>query len=48
MTCVILAVFTRTPNSLIHQQKQMNNDIGFENMPKRDCFFYEQIIGLNI
>ena len=30
----------RTPKSLIHQQKPIQNDIGFENMPKLGWPFY--------
>ena len=40
MSCEILAVFPRTPNSLIHQHKPITNDIGFESMAKLDWPFY--------
>ena len=34
MNCEILAVFPRTPNSLIHQQRPITNYIHSENIPK--------------
>ena len=35
MTCVITNSFPRTPKSLIHQQKSINNYIGLETIPPK-------------
>ena len=38
--CVIIYMFTSTPESLVNQLRSITNDIGFEYVPKPGCGIY--------